>query len=235
MAGATKTGTLHDQLVGLGRTIVKIPQLPSVTMFYVNILSGAATIALEISDDNELFIAVLVVTESCAIQFAIPCSVVACNVTVNSGSVTVKYRTVVMDNLPSQSLLVYSLSGEVTSPIITPEQTILSASQIELKKLAQQEIPAAPTVVYTVPAEIQTRIEAMVLVSTSVIDQLVTLWHDGSGDSNIIFPPSIIPAGGHADFDGAITMEPGDTLVAECDAANAVTITAWGYEQRVPV
>jgi hypothetical protein len=235
MAGETKQGTLHDAETSTGREIVKLPKLPSMTLFFITISGGAATVAIEISDDEVLFIPVVVVAETSVVQFAIPASVVSCNITSNAGTVTVKYRSVVLENIPAETLLVYNSAGEVSSPIITPEQTILEASQITRKKLAQLEIAAAAATVYTVPAGKQTVIENLILVSTSVGAQIVTLWHDGSADSNMILPPTTIVAGGFAVFSGHISMEPADTLVADCDAANAITLTAYGYEQNLPI
>lgn len=236
MAGETKAGTILDAVTVTGQGVVRLPKLPSMTLFFVEITGGTASVALEISDDEVLFIPVLVITETSAVQFAIPCSVVACDVTAIAGAtVNVTYRTVVLENIPSETLLVYNSAGKVKSPIIKPEQQILEAAQVTRRKLAQVEVAASPTLIYTVPAATQTVIEAIMVVSTSVGDQLISLWHDGTADSNMILPPVIVYAGGLNVYDGAISMEPADTLYADCDAATAVTITVYGYEQGIPV
>jgi hypothetical protein len=235
MAGPTKAGTLLDAVTVTGRASIRLPLLPSMTLFFISIDGGTATVAIEISDDEVFFIPVLSITESSVVQFAIPAAMVAANVTAVAGAtVTVTYRTVVLENIPTDTLLVYNTTGTVRRPVTLPPQTVISAEAAILLKLAQTQIAVTPTIVYTVPADTQARIEQLILVNPTGVDRIVSLWHDGSTDPFIILPPTTIVAGGFATFNGAINMEPTDTLVADADAATAVTLTAYGYEQPVP-
>jgi len=79
-----------------------------------------ATVVIEYSEDEVAFIPVCTVTETSGVQFAIPASVLAVNVTSISGTdafVRVIARTVVLDNVPSQTLIIYG-SSLVTSPVL---------------------------------------------------------------------------------------------------------------------
>jgi hypothetical protein len=232
--GETKAGYIHNANASTGRSYIPLPKLPSMTLLFVSI-SATATVVLEISDDETLFIPIASITGNSAVQFAIPASVLSANISANTGTVTVTYRTVTLENMPAQTLLVYSAAGEVESPIITPEQSIFEAAQITGKKLAQTQVAASATTVYTVSTGKQATIEHIVLANPTGSARIVTLWHDGSADTNVILPATPILAGGHGIFSGTLRMEASDTLVADADAATAVTLTAYGYEQDVPV
>ena len=233
MAGETKTGKLHTAETGTGRVSVRLPKLPSMTLFFISI-TGTATVALEISDDAVFFIPVVSLTESSIVQFAIPASVAAANITSNAGTVDITYRTVVLENIPADTLLVYNASAEVHRPVILPAQVFIPSDAVALKKLIQTQIAASPTTVFTNPADTQTAIQQMFLVNPTGVDRIVTIWHDGSADTNLILPPTTIVAGGQATFNGLIALEESDTIVADCDAATAVTLLAYGYSQPVP-
>ena len=119
MAGPTKAGTLLNAVTTTGRASIDLPLLPSMTLFFIKISGGTATVDLEISDDKVLFIKVVSVTANSSVQFAIPAAVVSANVSAISGAtVTVTYRTVILDNMPAQTLVVYS-GTTVTSPVIS--------------------------------------------------------------------------------------------------------------------
>jgi hypothetical protein len=230
--GETKAGFVHDANASTGRASIRLPKLPSMTVLFISV-SATATVVLEISDDETLFIPIATISGNAAVQFAIPASVLAANITANTGTVTVTYRTLVLENMPSQTLLIYDQT-EVNSPITTPDQTIVEASAITRQKLAQTQVAATATTVYTVPSGQQANVEHIILANPTVNDRIVTLWHDGSADGNVILPPVPILAGGFAIWSGDLSMEPDDTLVADCDAATAVTLTAYGYTQVVP-
>lgn len=101
------------------------------------------------------------------------------------------------------------------------------------KKLDQEEIPAAQTQLYEVPASTQAIVKHIRIVSTSASDRWAKLWHtDGAApvDQNLIFPAMTITAGGMAEFEGTILMEAGDKLYGESEAASELTITVYGLE-----
>lgn len=98
------------------------------------------------------------------------------------------------------------------------------------KKLDQEELSGGNDTLYTVPASTETIVTHIRVVNHSGTDRTVKLWHDGTGDANIILPPATVPAGGWAEFDGTILMETGDTLVALASAASALSATVYGTE-----
>lgn len=100
------------------------------------------------------------------------------------------------------------------------------------KKVAQTQVAGTPstTTLYTVPASTQTVVRHIRVVNTAVNDRTLTLWHDGTADSNMILPPTTIKSGGWAEFDGTITMETGDTLIGQASAGASLTLTAYGLE-----
>lgn len=100
-----------------GRDTLKLGNVPSTTLLTIEI-SNTATVVVEYSEDETVFIPVATVTETSGVQFAIPASVLAVNVTsISSGYVRVIARTVILDNIPSQTLILYGPSL-VTSPIL---------------------------------------------------------------------------------------------------------------------
>ncbi len=100
------------------------------------------------------------------------------------------------------------------------------------KKLAQAELAqaASTTTLYTVPAATEAIIKHIRAVNTTAGAVTVKLWHDGTADVNLILPEVEIEAGAWGEFDGAILMETGDTLVGQSDTATAVTVTVYGDE-----
>jgi len=101
-----------------GRDILKLGNVPCMTLLTVEI-SGVAEVVIEYSEDESVFIPVATLTETSGVQFAIPASVIAINVTsITPGYVRVVYRTVVLDNIPAQTLIVFG-TAVVTSPLVS--------------------------------------------------------------------------------------------------------------------
>jgi hypothetical protein len=100
-----------------------------------------------------------------------------------------------------------------------------------VKKLGQMELTGGTDTVYTVPGVTSTLVKHMSIVNTSTVSgSTVRLWHDGSSNVNLIMPAITIAAGEWAEFEGTITMETGDTLKAEAQIGNVITITVHGVE-----
>lgn len=101
-----------------GRDILKLGNVPSTTLLTIEI-SDTATVVVEYSEDESIFIPVATATATTGVQFAIPASVLAVNVTsISAGYVRVIARTVILDNIPSQTLIVYGPSI-VSSPVVS--------------------------------------------------------------------------------------------------------------------
>lgn len=103
-----------------GRDLLKLGNVPSSTLLTIEI-SGTATVVVEYSEDENVFIPVATFDETSGLQFAIPASILAINVTSIGGGgdyVRVIARTIVLDNIPSQTLIIYGPSI-VSSPIVS--------------------------------------------------------------------------------------------------------------------
>ena len=101
-----------------GRDTLRLGTVPSTTLLTVEI-SDTATVVIEYSEDEAIYIPVATLTETGGVQFAIPASVLGVNVTsLSAGYVRVIARTIVLDNIPSQTLILYGPTL-VTSPILS--------------------------------------------------------------------------------------------------------------------
>jgi len=99
------------------------------------------------------------------------------------------------------------------------------------KKLGQGTLTGGQDTLYTVPASTEAIVKEITLVNYSGVARTVKMWHDGVADANYILPAATIEAGGWANFDGIITMEAADTLLAQASAAASVTYTVYGMEK----
>lgn len=122
MPQTVKTGYLTDPnntndhlRTTTGQDVLALPSVPCMTLVTIDI-SGSATVVVQYSEDRVTFIPVATVTETTGVQFAIPASVLAIDTIAVSGSVRAVYRTVTLDNIPSQTLILYG-SGSISNPI----------------------------------------------------------------------------------------------------------------------
>lgn len=99
------------------------------------------------------------------------------------------------------------------------------------KKLAQGLIPLAVGILYTVPVGAQTIVKHIVITNnTASTVANVYLYHDGTGDTQILLPGVDLAAGEWAEFEGTITMEDSDTLQAKAGTDAVLGITVHGLE-----
>lgn len=97
-------------------------------------------------------------------------------------------------------------------------------------QLAQTQVPNSATIVYTVPVDTQTIIRNMIIVNPSGGSCWVKMWTNAAADANIILPQVILDAGEWGDDDDAITLEAGDTIMAQAQASTTITLTIHGVE-----
>lgn len=124
MSNVTTSGYITDpqnanehKRTTTGRDTLKLPGVPCTTLLTIEI-SDTATVVVEYSEGNDVYIPVATATANTGIQFAIPASILAIHVTsLSAGYVRVIYRTMLLDNIPSQTLIIYGPSI-VTSPIV---------------------------------------------------------------------------------------------------------------------
>lgn len=214
---------------GTATKTVALPQVPSMTTLFID-FSATGSVDIKLRDSEAMgYITVRTVTADSIVRIAIPATDLAVQITANTGTVTITYRIVVVDNLPDTAIEVFSGGGvSGGAPIIVSGE--LTTKRDTYKKLAQVQPGIAIATVYTVPAGTQTQITHIVVTNTTGVNRTIALYHDGSVAANNILPTSTVVAGGFAEFTGEVLMESGDTLQAIADAATALTLTVYGRE-----
>jgi hypothetical protein len=103
------------------------------------------------------------------------------------------------------------------------------------KRLANLEVPAVATAVYTVPGVgvDWVILKHMRVVSTDLSFRYLTLWHTNGGaptDADKIQPATRVDDEGWGEWEGTINLQPGDKIYAMADVANALTLSLYGAE-----
>lgn len=98
------------------------------------------------------------------------------------------------------------------------------------KKLAQTAIDTTVETIYTVPGSTQTLIRHIVINCPSG-SSVVSLYHDGSTNVELLVNAIPLGAGERYEFDGVLSLEAGDTLMAKDTGQDDVAvITIHGLE-----
>jgi hypothetical protein len=105
------------------------------------------------------------------------------------------------------------------------------------KKLAQGQLVVtagteAQKLLYEVATSPSTTtiIKNMKFVNLGAASNTIKLYHDGVAVGNVILPATNVAAGGYAEYEGTILLEPGDKLNGEASTAAEVTYTIYGLE-----
>lgn len=98
------------------------------------------------------------------------------------------------------------------------------------KKLAQTQPGTSVATAYTVPGATSVIVKHIRAVNVSASPTTIKLFHDGSGDANVILPAITLGPGEFLEWDGTLLMEAADTLQAQAGAATAITLTVYGIE-----
>jgi hypothetical protein len=99
-------------------------------------------------------------------------------------------------------------------------------------QLAQMAVPNTATVVYgPVAADTQVIIKHISVVNPNgESPSWVTIWTAGNSNSNLILPQVTLGDGEFGQNDSVITLQTGDTLEAEAELDDQITITVHGTE-----
>lgn len=99
-------------------------------------------------------------------------------------------------------------------------------------QLAQEPVDSSADLIYTAAANTQTIIKHIVVVNPTGSGSAcwVKLWTSGTTDDNNILPEVSLAVGEWGEFDGTITLTAGDSLHAQGEVANIITITVHGVE-----
>lgn len=97
-----------------------------------------------------------------------------------------------------------------------------------VKKLVQATLSGATDTAYTVPANTSVIIKTMNIINYSANQRTVKIWHDGTGDHQLILPTVTLDAGDFAEYTGVIFMEAGDTLHVQSSAGTSIAFVVYG-------
>jgi len=101
------------------------------------------------------------------------------------------------------------------------------------KLLHQSQLSTTAGALYTVPANHETIIKSISVVNNDTEALWFTLFHTTGTtytEATTIIPEATLPAGGWAEWEGAITMDASDVLGGDAEQASEITITVWGDE-----
>lgn len=98
----------------------------------------------------------------------------------------------------------------------------------EFRRLAQVTLTASYGLVYTAPSETSVLVRHIRVVNTSAGSVSVGLRQAGSATGNSIMPAAAITAGGWAEFDGVIILNPSEALYGIAGVASVVIVTVYG-------
>lgn len=98
------------------------------------------------------------------------------------------------------------------------------------KVLSQTQVPAAAAAQYTVPGATQAIVRSIVLVNTTGAGVTVSLYVNGSANSNKILDTYTIPANQKIAINDVMTLAATNTIQAVASSAAAITMTVFGLE-----
>lgn len=102
--------------------------------------------------------------------------------------------------------------------------------------LYQGQISTSSGVAYTPSGSSQAIVKTMRIVNTNTASGAsISLWQLPSSVATTSAPYAILPAttidaGGFAEFEGTMTMENGQKIVAQAGLASSITLTIYGLE-----
>lgn len=235
MAERTSAGYLCRAKTTTGRVKVELPAVPSVTLLFIDIISGTASITVELRDGRSTgFIPVKTITSDAVVKLALPASVIACNITAVTGSVTITYRSVVVDSIPNLAIEVFT-GGVIEPAIVTTTGTVTSTIADVQKRLYGPAQPGATsTTLYTVPAAKKTTLEYIHAINTTGAAQTVTIAIGASITAALsILSAYSIPATGIFTLPCEISLVAAETVLGLQSSATAITVTLNGTETSV--
>lgn len=228
MSFPSKSGTLANAVSGTGRSSVKLPAITSVVTLFITATS-TFSLNVEVSNVVNVYVPIVTITGSAAVQIAMPVNAVAVNITANAGTVTVTYQMIVRDALPSEALQVFQ-AGALLAPYTLP--TTITANIDYRKRLygpAQPTNGAAATI-YTVPALKKTTINAIILNNTTAADATITLSLGVSAAVTQLMTTFNVPANKFIVVPYEMSMVAAEVIQATQGTLNAITLIINGEE-----
>lgn len=213
-----------------GRFSVQVPQLPSVTLLFIDIVSGTASIDVELRDGRSTgFIPVKTVTVDSLIKLAIPASTLACNITANTGSVTITYRTVTVDQIPNLAIEVFS-AGSIEAQTVN---TNVTSVDIQKRLYGPAQPGTGAATLYTVPASRKTTLELIHVANTTGSNATLTLSIGADAAATRLLAAYTIQANGILTLPTEITLVAAEVIQGLQGTGSALTVTLNGTETTV--
>lgn len=231
---STKSKVLSASRTTVGRDYFNLPDVPSVIALFIEVVSGTATIDVEISDDNPItdidptFIPIKSVTETSLVLISIPAAVIATNVTAISGEVHTSYRMTVGSDylsIPIQSFSESTLEGSPLA-ISGTVTTSTPGSTVRLYGPAVPGITAAT--IYTVPTGDSARMTSIHAVNTTGTAATLTMSIGTDATTNRILSAKSIAANDYLHLETDFVLASTEIIQASQGTASAIVLTLSG-------
>jgi hypothetical protein len=225
-----KTGrlTVVDGRTTTGRDFVKVPQLGTITILYIQISGGTASIDIEVSEDGEEFFVVQEgITTKSTHKVSWPCSVIATNVTAIAGAtVTIRYRQIVYDSPPDIAIETFE-GGDVRARRITidGDVTVNTFSGTPTRIYGPAQPGTSNGTLYTVPAAKIAKVTNIHLANVTATAATVTLSINGSADANMLMKAQSVAANSVVNFPYNYALAAADTVQGLQGTSAAITVT----------
>jgi hypothetical protein len=89
------------------------------------------------------------------------------------------------------------------------------------------------TTLYTAPAVTSGIFKSLTVVNVTEAPGTPTtikIWQDGSADSDVILPKTLLNEQERGVWDGVMVVEAGGTIKAQAGVGNVISVTGWGVE-----
>jgi hypothetical protein len=232
---AKTDGTKARATVSTGRYLADVSDLPSVIVLQITI-TGTASLNVELRDEKSTnFIPIRTVTASSIVRINIPVATVACNITsISSGTVTIHYRTVVVNHIPSSIIDVFTLGKKEPGESKIVDSTVGVSAVDNQKRLYGPAQPgSSTTLLYTVPASKKTTIAFIHAVNTTGSAATLTIAIGTIAAATSLLSAYSIPANGILVLPCEFTLVAAETINGLQGTASAITVTINGSETAV--
>lgn len=207
-----------------GRFFVNLPHLPSVTLIYI-VFSATGSLNIELNDGKSTsYIPIRTITANSLVKLAVPAASLACNITANTGTITLHYRTVVVNNIPNLAIEVFG-SGAL-------EPQTINTNSVDIQKRLYG--PAQPTTIaatlYTVPTGKKTTLELIHVANTTGTAATLTLSIGADAAATRLLSAFSIPANGILTLPGAWSLIAAEIIQGLQGTSGALTVVLNGTE-----
>jgi hypothetical protein len=223
--------TAADGRTTTGRDFVKVPQPGTITLLYIEVDGGTASIDIEVAEDEETFFKLQeAITATSTHKISWPSSIIATNVTAIAGAtVRIRYRQIVYDAPPDIAIETFE-GGDVRARKITidGDVTVISETGTPTRVYGPAQPGTGNGTLYTVPAATRAVIETIHVANTTASAATITLSINGSAAANMWLNAFSVPAHSTYDWTGRLALAAGDTIQGLQGTSAALTVTISG-------